>query len=87
MLLHAEIDQLVILNFTIVILVVPEDVFDEIMDFVRVLVHDCYQKFTYFVFLKLLVAVFVELNALDIDQLSHLEGQVVRRKLEFVVFS
>lgn len=40
MLLHAEIDQFVILDHSIVIVVIPEDVLDEVVDLCLDLVQD-----------------------------------------------
>jgi hypothetical protein len=77
MLLHTKIDKFIVLNFPIVIFVVPEDVFDEVLNFLRVLVHHGDQKFPNLFLLELLIFIFIKLDELDIDQLSHLEGKVV----------
>ena len=74
MLLHTEIYKFVVLYFPIVILVVPENVSDKVVDLLRVLVHHSYQKVTNLLLLELLISIFVKLDEFDIDQLSHLEG-------------
>lgn len=91
MLLHAEVYQLVVLNNAVVIVVIPmldstipEDIFDEIMNFLLILVQDLDQKLSNLFLLKLLIVIFVELDQLDVDYFSHLQSQLIRRELEFL---
>jgi hypothetical protein len=73
-LLDAEVDELVVLYLSVIIFVVPEDVLHKVVDLLRVLVHHGDQKVANLLLLKLLVLIFVELDELDVNQLSHLEG-------------
>ena len=86
-LLHAEVDQLVVLDLAIVIVVVPENVFDEVEHLRAILVEDLFQKVLYFLLLELLVPVVVEFNHLQVSRLSHLERQLVRGELEPVLLA
>jgi len=74
MLFHAKIYKVVVLYLSIIVFVVPEYIFDEVLNFMWVLVHDCDQKITNLIFLELLIFIFIELDELDVHQLSHLEG-------------
>lgn len=91
MLLHAEVYQLIVLNNAVVIVVipmldstVPEDIFDEIMNFLLILMQDLHQKLSNLFLLKLLIVVFIELDQLDVDYFSYLQSQLIRRELEFL---
>lgn len=91
MLLHTEVDELIILDDAIVIVVIPtleaslpEDIFDKVMNFLFILVQDLHQKLSYLLLLKLLIVVLIEFDQLDVDYLSHLQSQLVRRELEFL---
>lgn len=73
-LLHAKIDKLIILDDPIVIDIIPEHVFDEIMDLCFHLVQDAYEKLSDLGLLELHVAIRVELDDLFVEDLSHGEG-------------
>lgn len=81
-LFHAEVNQLVVLDASIAIVVVPEDVFDEVLHLGAILPQHLLQKVPYFILLELLVPVLVEFNQPQVHHLSHLERQFVRGKLE-----
>ena len=81
-LLHAEVDQLVVLDASIAIVVVPEDVFDEVLHLGAILPQHLLQKVPYFLLLELLVPVLVEFNQPQVHHLSHLERQLVGGELE-----
>lgn len=86
-LLHTEVDQFVILDLSIVIVVVSENVFDEIIHLRSTLVQHLFQKLLYFLLLKLLIPVLVEFNHLQVGRLSHLKCQLMRGKLEPVLLA
>lgn len=74
MLLHAKIDKFIILDDPIVIDIIPEHVFDEIMDLCLHLVQDAYEKLSDLGLLELHVAIRIELDDFFVEDLSHGEG-------------
>lgn len=71
MLLHTEVDQFVILDHPIIIVVIPEDIFDEVMNLCFHLMQHLYQKLPYFFLLEMLVSIGIESYDLLIDHLTH----------------
>ncbi len=86
MLFHAKIDQLVIFDDSIVVGVVPKNVFYKIMDLLRVFMQHVREERFYLLLLKLLVSVLVEFYQLQVNHLTHTEGQVVVGELEALKF-
>ena len=64
MLLHAEVDKLVVLDAAVPIVVVPKNVFYKVVHLRPILLQDSLQKLPYLVLLKLLVVILVEFNQL-----------------------
>lgn len=74
MLLHAKVYKFIILDDSIVIDIISEHVFDEIMNLCFHLVEDAYQKLSDLGLLELHIAIGIELNYLFVEDLSHGEG-------------
>lgn len=81
-LFHAEVDQLVVLDDSVVVIVVPKNVFYEVMHFRVVLMQHLHQESPDLLLLELEVLVRVECDQLLVHHLSHGEGQVVVQELE-----
>lgn len=81
-LFHAEVDQLVVLDDSVVVIVVPKNVFYEVMHFRVVLMQYLHQESLDLFLLELEVLVRVECDQLLVHHLSHREGQVVVQELE-----
>lgn len=86
MLFHAKIDQLVILDDSIVVGVVSKNVFYKIVDLLRVFMQHVREERFYLLLLELLVSVLVEIYQLQVNHLTHAEGQVVVGELEALKF-
>ena len=86
MLLHAKIDKLIVFNYAVIVIVIPENVSDKIMNFLFILMQHFNEKLFDFFFLKLLVVVLVELDEFEIDGLTDLKGELIGRELEWNVF-
>lgn len=84
MLLHAEINKLIILDDSVVIDIIPEHVFDEVMDLCLHLVQDADQKLSDLGLLKLHVAIGIKLDDLFEEDLSHGKGQLVGLELKLL---
>lgn len=83
-LLHAKVDQLIILDDSIVIHIIPEHVFDEVVDLCFHLVEDADEELSDLGLLELHVAIGIELDDLLVEDLSHSEGQLVGLELELL---
>ena len=93
MLFHAEVDQFVVLDDAVVVVVIPEYIFDEVVDFTLVLVEDLNQKLFDLCLLKTVVTIGIKFDHLYVHHFSHLESPIVRCEFEtlmlgyFQVFS
>jgi hypothetical protein len=85
-LLHAEVDQLIVLYDSIIIVVVPKDVTYNIFDFSLGLVQNMLQEVSNFVFLELLVVIVVERDDFEVDSFSDSEGEFVGLEIEALAF-
>ena len=85
MLLHAKIDQLIILNDSIVVVVVPKDVFDKIVYLCLILLQDLYKEVSYLLRLEVQISIHIKLDNLAVNHLSDRKGQFLRLELEFLL--
>ena len=85
MLLHAKIDQLIILNYSIVVVIVPKDVFDKIVYLCLILLQDLYKKVPYLLRLEVHIFIGIKLDDLAVDHLSDRKGQFLCLELEFLL--
>jgi len=85
MLLHAKIDQLIILDHSIVVVIIPEDVFHKIGYFCLILLQNPNEEFPNFIRLELEISVRVEFYYLAVDHLAHRKGQLLCPELEFLL--
>jgi hypothetical protein len=86
MLFHAKIDQLVIFDGSIVVGVVSKNVFYKIVDLLRVFMQHVREELFYLLLLELFVSVLVEFYQLQVNNLTHTEGQFVVGELEALTF-
>lgn len=70
-LLHTEINQLVIHNNSIIIIVVSKHIFYEIMYFIFILMKDTDQEIPNLTLLKSHVVIFIEINYLLVQDLPN----------------
>lgn len=85
MLLHTKIDQFVILYHSIVVVIIPENVFHKIGYLRLILLQNPYQELPNLIRLELEVSVRVELYYLAVDHLAHRKGQLLYPELEFLM--
>lgn len=85
MLLHAKIDQLIILDHSIVVVIIPEDVFHKIGYFCLILLQNPNEELPNFIRLELEISVRVEFYYLAVDHLAHRKGQLLCPELEFLL--
>lgn len=84
MLLHAEVDKFIVFDDSIIIHIIPEHVFDEVVDLCFHLVEDADEELSDLGLLELHVAIGIELDDLFIEDLSHSEGQLVGLELKLL---
>lgn len=85
MLLHAKVDQLVVLDDSVVVVVVSEYVFDEIVDLIFLLIENLDQEILDLSLLKLHVGVYIKFYDLLIDDLSNDKRKLEGFELEFLL--
>lgn len=85
MLLHAKVDQLVVLDDSVVVVVVSEYVFDEIVDLIFLLIKNLDQEILDLSLLKLHVGVYIKFYDLLIDDLSNDKRKLEGFELEFLL--